>query len=226
MRLTVGGSLKLFGCIACCCVPVFAQDSGGTVERPSRAQCDAWVQQLANRSERPFDRYVLEPPRNVDRKALAEVKAAYDKLSIHFSDALPSLIGGLSDKRYSYYQEVPSNGAFECHDVGDACYDIISAHIEVYRRHLYVLDRTQVPRTVHFLSEMGGAGKWHHARQDRSLFDLQLEAVDWALRQPPDDRVKRSDWDNAVAELRRFRDDFAKGKKPFDPMNRLWFVGK
>ena len=181
---------------------------------------------MANRSERPFSRYLLEPPRNIDRKTLAEVKAAYDKLSVHFPDSLPSLIDGLSDNRYSYYQEVPSNGAFECHNVGYACYDIITAHIEVYRRYLWVLDRTQVPRTVHFLSAMGGVKKWYRARRDKSLFDLQLEAVDWALKQPPDERVERSDWDNAVAALRTFRDDFAKGKKPFDPENTLWFEGK
>lgn len=218
--------LKVFACFAFCCTQLFSQDTGSKVEHPARAQCDAWVQQLANRSKRPFEKYVHKPPKNIDRKALAEVKAAYDKLSIHFADSLPSLIGGLSDERYSYYQEVPSNGVFECHNVGGACGKIIHENIEVYRRHLYSLDRTQVPRTVHFLSEMGGIEKWYASRKDKSLFELQLEAVNWALSQPPDDRVERSEWDSAVVSLRKFRDELVQGKKPFDPKHRLWFEGK
>jgi hypothetical protein len=169
---------------------------------------------------------VLTPPRNIDRKALADVKGAYDKLSLHFPDSLPSLIAGLSDSRYSYYQEVPSNGAFVCHDVGDACDDIITAHIEVYRRYLRVLDQTGVPRTVHFLSAMGGVKKWYDTRTEKSLFDLQLEAIEWALKQPPDERVEQADWDKSVAALQKFRDEFAKGKTQLDPKNRLWFEGK
>jgi len=169
---------------------------------------------------------VLEPPRNTDRTALADVKAAYDTLSLHFPDSLPSLIGGLSDRRYSYWQEVPSNGAFVCHDVGDACYEIIAAHIEVYRRYLRVLDRTGVPRTPHFLSAMGGVKKWYEARAEKSLFDLQLEALEWALQQPPDKRVEQADWNKSVSALQKFRDEFAKDRKPFDPKNRLWFEGK
>jgi hypothetical protein len=167
---------------------------------------------------------VLEPPRNIDRKALADVKVAYDSLSSHFPESLPSLIGGLADRRYSYYQEVPSNGAFVCHDVGHACYEIISAHIEVYD--LTLLDRTGVPRTVHFLSAMGGVKKWYDSRKGRDLFDLQLEAIDWALKQPRDERIARAEWQNAIAALQRFRDEFAKNRKSFDAKHTLWFEGK
>lgn len=218
--------LKLFTIITCFSGSVYAQDARNKLDSPSLPQCQAWVQKLANRSNRPFDQYVFDPPRNIDRKALADVKAAYDQLSAHFSDALPALIGGLYDKRYSYYQEVPSNGVFECHNVGEACYDIIVTHIEVYRRHLYVLDGTGVPRTVYFLSEMGGVEKWHSSRKDKSLLQLQLEAVDWALKQPRDTRVERSEWDHAIAALRKFRHELAEGKKPFDPKHSLWFEGK
>lgn len=214
-------------CFLCCCVPIAAQDADAESKRPSRAQCDAWVQQLANRSERPFtEDYVLKRPRNIDGRALADVKAAYDNLSLHFSDALPSLIGSLNDHRYAYYQEVPSNGAFVCADVAAACNNIVSAHIEIYRRELTLLDPTGVPRSVHFLSAMGGVKKWYAARKEKSLFELQLEAVDWALKQPRDERIEQADWAGAVAALRKFRDEFALGQKPFDPQHTLSFEGK
>jgi hypothetical protein len=214
--------------IVCCGMPVLAEeDQPTTLARPSREQCDQWVQQLANRSPRPFEQsYVLRPPRNIDRQALNEVKAAYDALSMHFAIALPSLIPGLSDHRYSYYQEVPSNGSFMCHDVGHACRSIISANVEVYRPFLVMLDKTGVPRTVHFISEMGGAEKWFADRKGKSLLELQREAVDWALAQPAEPRMDAKKWEMNVAALRTFRDEMASRKTPFDPKHRLQFECK
>jgi hypothetical protein len=216
-----------------CQVTGWAQETGSARqpgiagERPSRQQTEVWVRQLANRDKRPFDeRYVLDPPRNIDSTALADVKTAYDKLSKHFPETLPALIGGLNDRRYAYYQEVPSNGAFVCRDVAHACDEIISAHIEIYHRELTLLDRSGVPRSVHFLSAMGGIKPWYEARKKKSVFELQLEAIDWALEQPRDQRVKQADWNEAGARLRKFRDEFAGSKQPFDPKHRLQFEGK
>lgn len=213
--------------LLCLTAATFATDRPRKVAAVTREECDAWVEQLANREKRPFDEsYILRPPSNVDRDALKDVKVAYDNLALHFEQALPSLVAGIADKRYSYYQEVPSNGAFVCHSVGHACHSIIRAHIEVYHRYLESLDSTQVPRSVQFLAEKGGVEKWYESRKDKPLLELQLEAVDWALNAPREERIAHEVWDEHLAELRKFRDKLAKSKKPFQPKHRLWFEGK
>jgi len=194
----------------------------------SRELCDTWVRQLANRSKCPFSEpYTLEPPQNVDRKGLEVVKVAYEKLASHFEIALPSLISGLRDRRYSYYQEVPTNGAFVCHDIGDACYDLISRRIEVYRGSLEELDETGVPRSPDFIDAQGGVEKWYASRIGRLLLDLQLEAIDWALKQPKDKRISDDvDWAKNLAALRSFRERLVKGRRPHEPRITLQFEGK
>src|SRR5688572_11363993 len=62
--------------IACNC-SVFAHEGDVRSKARTSEQCDSWVQQLANRSPRPFDRYVHDPPKEIDRKALNDVKIAY-----------------------------------------------------------------------------------------------------------------------------------------------------
>jgi len=209
---------------------VFPLEQAADVEsgKVTRAQCDAWVQQLANRSPRPFaDGSVEDEPKNVDRKSLADVKVAYDQLSTHFPESLPSLIAGLPDKRYSYYYEVPSSGSFICDDVGRACEHIIRSHIEVFRGYLTVLDLTDVPRSVDFLAATGGAEKWYRARMNKPLFELQLEAIDWALKQDaPNPGIQQSDWAIAIERLKKFRVEFVNGKTAIDPKHRLLFRGK
>jgi hypothetical protein len=205
-----------------------AQKGAKAAEQVTRASCDRWVEQLANKSDRPFtDPYVLDPPRNVDRKALQVVKEAYENLALHFEIALPSLIKGLSDRRYSYYQEVPSNGSFICQEVGGACYEIISRRIEVYDGFLVQLDVTDVPRTPHFISSQGGVEKWFESRKTRSLLSLQLEAIDWALMQPKDKRIGADiDWTKKLATLRDFRTTLANSGKPYVRRIILQFEGK
>jgi hypothetical protein len=155
------------------------------------------------------------------------VKLAYEKLAAHFEIALPSLIAGLRDRRYSYYQEVPTNGAFVCHDVGAACYDLISERIEVYRGSLEELDETGVPRSPDFIHTQGGVEKWYVSRKGRSLLDLQLEAIDWAMRQPKDKRISDDvDWAKNLTALRSFRERLVKSGRPHYPKITLQFEGK
>jgi len=207
--------------------PAGLKDTNGR-EPVTRATCDAWIQQLANQSNRPFtEPYVLDPPRNVDRKALQEVKQAYEHLAEHFELALPSLIKGLSDRRYSYYQETPSNGAFVCYDVRHACHDIVRRRIQVYDGFLVELDITDVPRSPAFIESQGGVEKWFESRKTQSLLSLQLEAIDWALMQPIDKRIRDDiDWSKKLAKLRDFRSKLAKSGKPYLPKVTLQFEGK
>jgi len=208
---------------------LLAQEAATTAGRPTPAQIKTWIAELANRDPKPFtEPYVLKPPRKANRESLRIVKSAYDKLSAHAPDVLPALIDSLEDERYSYYQESPS-GAFICHTVGQACYSIIVANIEIYRTHATVLDRSDRPRTVHFISGMGGPKKWLSERKNRSLFEMQREAIEWALKQPkpdPQELVADEDWKKCTEELKQFYDAFNRAAKPVTVKNELWFEGK
>lgn len=215
--------------VVCFVQCLHAQEAPTNAGRPSPTQIKNWIAELANRDAKPFtEPYVLKPPRNVSRESLEIVKNAYDKLSANAPEALPALIDSLEDERYSYYQESPS-GAFLCHTVGEACYSIIVANIEIYRKHATVLDRTEKPRTVHFIGAMGGSRKWLADRKNRSLFEMQREALEWALKQPkpePRELVADEDWNKCTEELKRFYDTFSRAAKPLAVQNQLWFEGK
>ena len=206
-----------------------AQEAAAIADRPTQAQIKTWITELANRDPQPFtEPYVLDPPKNIDRESLKIVKNAYDNLSAHAPDALPALIDSLEDEHYSYYQESPS-GAFICHTVGQACYSIIVANIELYRPHATVLDQTDRPRTVHFISAMGGPKRWISTRKTYSLFEMQREAIEWALKQPkpdPQELVADEDWKKCTENLKQFHDSFIKAAKPGTAENELWFEGK
>jgi hypothetical protein len=84
----------------------------------------------------------------------------------------------------------------------------------------------QLANRADFLAKSGGIKKWYAERKGKSLFELQLEAVDFALAQPPQELVDRKQWENQLTALRKFREEFAKSEKPFDPKHRLQFEGK
>lgn len=208
---------------------LLAQEAATKADRPTQAQIKTWITELANRDPKPFtEPYVLDRPRKIDRESLKIVKHAYDKLSAHAPDTLPALIDSLEDDRYSYYQESPS-GAFVCHTVGQACYSIVVANIEIYRPHATVLDQTERPRTVHFITAMGGPKKWLLTRKNQSLFEMQREAIEWALKQPkpdPQKLVADDDWQKCTEKLKQFHDSFIRAAKPVTVKNELWFEGK
>lgn len=208
-------------------LPCLATAQDKPVDKPvTREQCDAWVKQLVNRQAWPYkEPYVLNSPRNSGDAAYQDVKAAYDLLAKNVVLALPSLVEGVGDKRYSYWQESTS-GAYVPRSVGEACRELITFQVEVYRDDLYLLDDTGVPRTLHFIRNNGGHKKWYESRKDKPLYDLQLEALDWALLQPADERVDSRKWKQGLAKLRKFREEFVKAGKPHHRVQELWFEGK
>ncbi len=204
-----------------------AQEKSRLTEPPSRDQIAKWISELANTQPQPSaGSYVLNSPRNVDRKALSVVKNAYDNLCVNVLDAIPQLIDGLKDQRYAFYQE-SSSGAFVFHDVGYACSQIIKDNVEIYRPFLTVTDDFERPRTVHFVSEMGGIQEWYSTRRNKKLFEMQLEAVEWALKQSkPNSSISDNDWQNAKRKLEEFYDAFKAKMEPKINGDQLWFEGK
>ncbi|WP_145088260.1 hypothetical protein [Anatilimnocola aggregata] len=169
---------------------------------------------------------MLDSPRNSGDVAYKDVKAAYDQLADNFEVSLPSIMQGVDDNRFSHWREVPSNGVFAAYSVGHACRSLIAAHIEVYQGQIAFLDDTGVPRSLYFIESTGGYKVWYQSRKDKPLFELQLEAIDWALRQPHDKRIEPKVWNDGRAELSKFRANFVKIGKPLNPNHELQFEGK
>ncbi len=209
--------------IITCALNDFAQEPLEEKEAPpTKVQLESWIHELANRSGRPFEaNHVLRPPKKVDREGLDIVKRAYSNLAAHFELALPLLVEASDDLSYAYFVE-EANGAYVSRSVGSACSDLIRDHIEVHKRFTTVLDFSDIPRSISFIGECGGPAKWYASRRDKSLFELQLETVEWALKQPKPNRgISDKDWEQGNDNLKSFYKKFAEEKKPMSVNSKL-----
>src|SRR5262249_35821928 len=150
----------------------------------------------------------LELPKGVKASTLREkqeqVKLAYDKLSANIEDALPILAKHVNDKRFSYVYIQPRSGVYLTASVGEACSDIILAHVEAYHRHVekVVVDKEL---SLHFIFDgCGGMERWWKTRKKKALAELQLEGIEWVLRQKKPDYFKSGrEWARAKESLKK-----------------------
>lgn len=175
-------------------------------------QVQLWIEQLANLSPARKHRGDADEDRLTDKEEmdLGLVKTAYRKLTTNFQAALPHLVEHIDDKRYSFPREHPSSGYYENQSVGDACRSII--------------DRKLLLRNP-MVTDSRGIAVWHSLPIDKqwfqrirgmSLFEMQLDSLDWLLKQPPPKRVDTSDWRSVLADVRKFRDKFSSDGKAID----------
>ena len=190
--------------------------------QPDQALIRLWIEQLAN----------LSPPRKHDSDVgsdtltekeqmdLLLVRDAYRMLAKHFVVVLPQLVDHLADKRYSFPREHPSSGFYENQSVGDACQAIIDAKL--------------LPRNPIMMS-LGDKAVWHNLPVTRkwfervrkmSLFEMQIDSLDWLLRQPPPSGVDNTEWQTRLTEVRKFRDELKTYGKPSDKELSLPVQGK
>jgi hypothetical protein len=72
--------------------------------------------------------------------------------------------------------------------VGSICRDLVRFHIEMYRPHVRSFGGSGMPgqppypRNPAFIEDAGGFNKWWKSRQEQSLAELQIEAIEWAIR--------------------------------------------
>ena len=196
-------------------------------------ECEKLVEQLVNPNKPPFtEDYVLDLPKDVSldtlRKQQEKVEIAYDRLSANVEVALPVLVKNLGDKRFSYVYEIGWNGCFKKASVGTACYRIIEANVEAYHRHVSFCDGNSPPRSLHFIwDEAGGTKKWWEKRKGKPLADLQLETIEWAMRQPqPKYFPSEAKWKKAVEALEKMAKEIRKSKKPIIVKHEVEFFGK
>ena len=157
-----------------------------------------------NRPIRCREEEISIPP-NYDWKAQERVETNRQILFDHCEEALPFLIEGCTDARYSltsrWIDDVYS------WSVGQICLEIIAHHVEVFREDMSFSG----PRHWHeyeFVPQLGYAiGKdvtdkqkkaiqeWWRGHKGKSIRDLQIEAFDWAIEKRKEERKRLSNGD-------------------------------
>jgi len=170
-----------------------ADENSAALPRPvTRDVCEKWVEQLASKTEPPFDEgedgYVLRLPRGITEsgliKAQLPVREAFNSLSENLDVALPIVVKHIDDKRFSYVQEEPSNGVYFQVSVGSACRKLLDQQIAVYKPNIRSIGGGKIagePPFAHKPEFVGSDEKWWETRKNKSLVELQLEAVEWAI---------------------------------------------
>jgi len=201
--------------------------AGDKKARLTPEECERLVEQLVNPDKPPFTgNKLLQLPKGVDARTLMEkqekVKLAYDKLSENIEDALPILAKHIDDERFSYVYIQPRSGVYNTASVGKACSEIILAHVEVYHRHVEK-SVGDTALSLHFIFEgCGGLDKWWKTRKKKTLAELQLEGIEWILRQKKPDYFKSGrDWARAKESLKKMAKHIRDSRKPIKVKNKF-----
>jgi hypothetical protein len=142
-------------------------------------------------------------PPNYDWKAQARIERNRRILFDNCEEALPFLIEGCTDARYSLTSHWSEDDIYSwC--VGEVCLEIVASHVEIFREHT----RFRGPREWHeynFIPRLHsaiGSGvtaerkkqvqDWWRGRRGKSLLELQVEAFDWAIEKRKQERTSRS----------------------------------
>jgi len=185
-------------------------------------ECERLVEQLVNPGKPPFTGKGMPVlPKGVSVDTIEEkqkkVKPAYDKLSANIEVALPVLAKHANDERFSYVYIQPISGVYKTESVGGACSTIIHEHVEVYHQH------TSRPRddegrssSLYFIfNGCGGVDKWWKDRKHKTLAELQLEGIEWVLRQKKPEYFKSErDWARAKTALEKMAKEIRDSGKP------------
>lgn len=212
---------------------VSAGQKGDPAKKPlTAARCEALVEQLANPGKRPFaDSYVHDLPKHLSESSLIRaqkpIAAAYDELSDNIEVSLPILMKHIDDKRFSYVYEDGAAGVYLTTNVDHACSEIIQEHVEVYRELVTKHDGEGRSESLWFIDdECGGIAKWWRKREGKPLAALQLEGIDWALKQPRPEHFTSKEWAAAKESLRAMRAKIRDGKKPIRVEHKVQFFSK
>jgi hypothetical protein len=162
-----------------------------------------------------------EPP-DFDKAAQHRVYIAWKQLYDIGLPAFPHLLRNVGDKRYSFTR-LPGGGSTDMNwSVGRACLDIVRCHLQPYGE-IAESDlgtkESHPPRPnyiAHYrLREPKAAIEWWEKRKDKSLNDLQFEALVWVIVQeaatPGKYSAKETDYLNDIAAKLR------KSSAPLEP---------
>jgi len=179
------------------------------------------VASLASPNEKATTKHGAEPqvrfPAGYDVEAQRRIDHTRKQLQDNFEDALPFLVEAMDDSRYCMTVSWAEGDAYYNYSVGAVCRDIIASQLEVYRNTIRFSDAPHWNRYNYPLISTQQMKK----RAGRSLAELQVEAIDWAINKLDTAGNRQNDGDKtAVAELKKLRTDILESGIPAKP-NRL-----
>ena len=161
-------------------------------------------------------------PPNYDWKAQERIEKNRAILFDHCEEALPFLINGCTDARYSLVSKWSEDEDYYTWSVGRVCSEIVQRHVEVFREQMrFSLKRWHqynfVP-TPHAMTEKESKEiqEWWRARKGMSLRELQLAAFDWAIEKRRHEFKRQSDGEEKgeLKALATARDELRHSAKP------------
>ena len=164
----------------------FAASAGFAEDKSlSKSEIDRFVQQLVSPNEAPDTRGGSAVyPANYDHESQKKVRAAWQQLWRSGPAAFPCLFDHLDDIRYSFTED---GGQSDVNwSVGRACLDILHGQIEplnVGRRHRLpsYVDHNLGKPANHNLGTPAEAKKWWGTHKSQSLYEMQIEALEWII---------------------------------------------
>jgi len=210
-------------------VPGRGDEAADKQARLTPDECERLVEQFVNPGKPPFTgkgKPIL--PEGVSKSTIYErqknVGPAYDKLSTNIEVALPILAKHVNDERFSYVYVQPSSGVYKTESVGGACSSIIHAHVEVHQQYTRK-SRDDEGRSDSFSfidAGCGGTNKWWKTRKHKTLAELQLEGIEWVLRQEKPEYFKSDeDWTRAKTALEKMAKEIRDSRKPIKVKHEL-----
>ena len=153
---------------------------------PSEKEINTLVKQLVSPNRAPKTEGAdAEYPASYDRDAQERVRHAWSQLHrMEGHRVFPYLFEHFDDKRYSFTADGGSSDVNW--SVGRACSDILICHLQPYGGIAHSGDHPGIrPRPSysqhHNLRTAAGAKLWWETRKDKSLRDLQIEALEWVI---------------------------------------------
>lgn len=177
------------------------------------------INQLANGNRKPgHEGAKARPiwPPEYDWKEQERIERVWKRLHARAGEDLGELFDHINDKRYCLTLESPS-GAWNDWDVGDLCYHILRVNIEPYQR---PGDRRFDRFIPHPRSQDPSLGEWWQPRSDKSLLDLQLEAISHAETsttrwlEKTEDEEERQKYRADLAHLVKLREKIEETEEP------------
>jgi hypothetical protein len=195
-----------------------------SADPPTKRQAQkyrALVEQLASPNKEATTHVNGDPekvifPKDYDVQAQKSVGAARAELHQNFAEALPYLIDGLEDKRYSMTVSIVDGEAYYNYSVGQICRELICLELEVYRDS-FIFTKQEYHAFNYPISK-----EWYSTRTKKTVPELQIEAIDWAITKGRGGRRSdQFDQSESFARLQKLRAEIVKTGTPAKRHARL-----
>lgn len=180
------------------------------------------VKQLVSPNTAPEIRYfrdgnpTIKLPKNYDGEAQTRIGEVRIQLQDNIEEALPYLVEALDDKRYSFTNAGIEALVLANHSVGDACREVIASYMEVYREKI----RFRNQRHWDLYNYEPISKEWWVQRKNNSVVELQIDAIDWAIKRHEDEpKLVRSseECEHELEALAELRNELKESKIPAKP---------